>query len=131
MPLTVSIRNRSAWWSVATKEVSLIVVIDRERVIKLFASRGLLATWDHYDRPHVGPGWSLRSTSLPEGRPFQVAHQYFGRVGEEFLSLAWFVQEITARFAREATAAAEVRSEDRTPLLAFAPTPSAHDAGDG
>lgn len=103
VPLSLSIDNTTAWWKVATGEVSLLVIIDKAQVVQSFASTGLVAEWVETDDA-AGPGWSLHSPQMPEVSPFRVSSQFFARVAGEFLSLQWFIDETVASFRRVAQA---------------------------
>lgn len=94
-PLTLSIANSNAWWNVVSGEVSLMVLIDPARVKALGRALGLVvAQLD--DAEWL---WAVTADDRkPNGDPFHVSHQFFGRVAGEFLNLRWFVQETATRF---------------------------------
>lgn len=99
-PLSLSIHDTATWWGVATTRIVLMVAIDRQKVVELFAAKGIEATWTDENCIHMGPGWRLSKPSVTRVRNFGVSGQYFRRVADEFLSLKWFVDSACQTYER-------------------------------
>jgi hypothetical protein len=107
-PLAWNIRDSEHWWSVVTGRLHIIVLVDRRVVASLFRRKGFEVEWLDDDQ-HLGAGWRVTSPQLP-GRHFDVAYQFFARVGTEFVDLNWSVEAVTARFRQVMERATEHES---------------------
>lgn len=89
-PFTLSIRNPQHLYKFIRGEFSIIVVIDREVMIRLFKEGGIDATFIYDDDYAIQMQDS--GTSIEQGAS-RTSNQLFGRIPFEFQSLKWFVSQ--------------------------------------
>lgn len=97
-PFTLSIRDPNALYAFYNGDLLISVIIDPSVVINRLGARGLSAMLSSSE------DWALQVKATNKIRSstgeMTISHYLFARLALEFLSLSWFLDEVTYRFSR-------------------------------